>query len=208
MTQERRGLSLSIAPFATDGGDGKPIPREKAEHLVRWAHLYALDPWAGHVIIMYGRPFITAEGALARARANPRYEGYTLRALEEAEKEELGVPKDAWAYECAVIVKGDRHPIVEWGVVTREEVEEAKARAGERARFLPIVKAPWAQAQARAIRRAHLRAFPLDRPKGEIPVVSGGTTSRTVDVATGRFPDTREPPRPPAQGDAYAEGAP
>jgi len=153
---------LALAPFNLDGGDGKEITLDQARYLIAWSRRYDLDPFAGHTVFMFGKPYVTEKGALHWAQRKEGYRGFVWRPLRKDEYEEWGIPEDTEAaILCQVYCALRSEPVTEVGYVTHREIVELERKHGSKAQYLPIVKSPREQAKARAIRKAHLRAFPL-----------------------------------------------
>ena len=159
-------LPATMFPAAKDGGENKVLSIAQVEALIAWGKNYGLDAWQGHVLYMYGKPYVTERGAVANAQTYPEYNGFVTMSLDPDAREARGLARDGYAYLCAVYIKSREHPIEDFGEVSMEEIERAKERYGEGVKFLPIFNSPAKMAYARAIRRAHLLAFPLKK-KGE-----------------------------------------
>ena len=175
MTQQHSLISREgakpkeLVPFDRDGGDRKLLLPDQVQALVTWAERYDLDPWAGQVILYYGKPYVTERGAMAWARRHKEYRGHALSLVPPQECKAMGLGEQDIVYRCEVFVAGLDRPVVEFGEVRWEEVQEAISKYKEDAYYLPIVKAPGKQARARAIRRAHLLAFPLGQEEPTPP---------------------------------------
>ena len=192
MTQEklpairRATLDLATFPALQDAGDRRTITPAMLHALIQWSANYGLDPWQGHTCYMYGKPYVTEKGAMANAKRYTEYAGHACRLIPQADHEARGFGKEDMVWECTVWVRGLDHPVIEYGEVTEVELQMLKAQVErnvreearnfgkspaelerlvfERLQFLPLTKSPGKMARARAIRRAHLLAFPL---KGE-----------------------------------------
>lgn len=167
MTQQRSLLpseSRELIPFNRDGGTGEVLAPDLVKALILYGEKYGLDPFGGELIYYFGQPYVTERGAVHNAIRSGQYRGHALSLVTPEERKAMGLGDQDIAYRCEVWVKGVEQPVVEFGEVTDKEVREALERYKDRAQYLPIVKSPGKQARARAIRRAHLLAFPL---KGE-----------------------------------------
>jgi len=154
---------LSIVP--TDAGDGKKLVVDDVKLLIAWARRYGLDPLAGHVIYYYGKPFITVDGAIAWAKKQKEYKGHNIILLSGKTKVEEGFREEDIIAKATIYVEGYQTPIVDYGIVTPEEIEETKKKREDKAYYLPLIRHPVKMAMARAIRRALKRAFPLFPPE-------------------------------------------
>lgn len=164
----RTELNRTHFPGLVDGGDGKELQATAAAFLVRYATAYGLDAWQGHVVLFFGQPFVTEKGAIANAQKYGKlYRGFNAYPMTPLRLEQHGKPSGTYGWECEVLQQG-RAPLHEWGFVEPEEISTLKIKFGARAQFLPIVKHPGTMARARAVRRAHILAFPLQRT-GDLP---------------------------------------
>lgn len=171
-----------------DQATGLQLQPPQVQALLAYGQRYNLDPYARHVMILHGAPYLTEVGAIAHARRDARYRGYSCRNLQPKELEKLGEEAGSWGWLCSIWMDGYKEPIEDWGIVTHQEVEymtdeirqnvetdpkwrnlSESAREREiarRCRRLPLLSSPSKMARARAVRRAHERAVPLDRPLG------------------------------------------
>lgn len=156
-------LDMALFPAKDDAGDRKQITAQAAITLLVWAEGYGLDAWQGHVCYMHGKPYVTEHGAVANALKYPEYGGFALTPVSPDDLERKGFSPGSWVWECTVRAKGGEMSFSAYGEVTEEEVQRLVADNPDKAQYLPIVKSPRKIAQARAIRRAHLLAFPLIR---------------------------------------------
>lgn len=176
-------MMFKAFPALTDAGDGHQITIEEARSLISWAAKYDLDAWAGHVCYMYSKPYVTEKGALANAQKDKRYRGFVYPSINDADIKALGYPDPIAAWACEVYIDGFPNPITEYGVVTQSELDILKVRMWrniakqqhaekysdqdiesivlDRLMYIPLWRQPSTMARARAIRRAHLLAFPL-----------------------------------------------
>lgn len=126
-----------------------------------YAERYHLDPHRGHVVLMYGQPYIGLDGYLYyAAREDPQYQ---LRSwpMSEKEKEQYMISEydHGWIAEC--FRSDNPSPFTGTGIVTQEEIqEEARGKPGVK-RYPVIASKPWQMAQKRAEWQALRRAFPI-----------------------------------------------
>ncbi len=177
-------LSMALFPAGQDAGDHRAITRQQALALIAWSGRYGLDAWAGHTCYMYGRPYVRVEGALYLGRRSESYRGYSVSPMGPEDRTLHGYALDDVVYECIVDDRLLDQGVREVGAVTEMERDLAKLQcrtnaerdlAGKQATeamieletlrrqlTLPILRNPAQQAETRAIRRAHLRAYPLE----------------------------------------------
>ena len=175
-----------IIPFDRDGATGEVLGPDLVRALILYGQRYGLDPYAGELIYYRGLPYVTERGAVHNAVRSQRYRGHAVSIVPPEERKAMGLQDGDIAYRCEVWVKDVAEPIVEFGEVTAAELEQTKTQVASavardrdfrettpaqqeretlrRLQFLPLMKSPGKMARARAIRRAHLLAFPL---KGE-----------------------------------------
>ena len=189
MTQEiaqptaKDTLNLHMFPARVDAGEGAEITQAAALALLVWAESYGLDAWAGHVCLMYGKPYVTMPGAIANASKHPDYAGCALRPMDKATRQALDLQEKDSAWIAQVWRKGIEHSFEAHGVVTAQERAQLRERMLANAKkdprnmpktdaemeglvnlrlsYIPIWTRPGMQAQARAVRRAHLLAYPI-----------------------------------------------
>jgi len=157
-TEEEKKV-LSIIPI--DAGDGSELTIDKIRFLIAWSKRYGFDVLAGHTILMYGRPFVTADGAVAWAKRQKEYKGHSIVLLSDKAKAEEGFKEENIVVKASVYIEGYQVPIVDYGEITPKEIEEAKKKYGNKALYLPLIRYSTKMAMAQAIRRALKRAFPL-----------------------------------------------
>ncbi len=168
IAREYRASEIDLALPQADAGSGQILTPDIVQALIAWCDRYGLDPWAGHVCVLYSKPFVTEKGAAYWASQQTDYDGYDVASVSPEEAVILGFPQGAVVWRCHVFIKGRSHPTTEYGAVTLEEQAEARQRYGAKAQYLPILRSPSHQARARAVRRALSLAFPL-APRAEEP---------------------------------------
>lgn len=151
----------------TDLGTGELLLPEVTKSLVDYAFKYGLDPYRGHVVLMYGKPYITLDGYLYHAHeTNVPYE-LSSRPLKPEERPIYQVKEGdhAWITTIKKIPSGSVFNGI--GVVTKEEIdEESKGKPGQK-RYPVVSGKPWYMAQKRADWQALRRAFPIGESKEE-----------------------------------------
>ena len=144
VNQEVKKIDPNMAMIPqVDLATGQLITPEDVKALIAYAEKYGLDPYRGHVVLMYGKPYIGLDGYL--------YD-YTI---------EDGT--HAW---IATVKKVD--PPVEFqglGIVTDREMTEKSTRDSSKLRAPVVAAHPWQMAQKRAEWQGLRRAFPV----GESP---------------------------------------
>lgn len=144
-----------------DLGTGELLIPEVVKSLVTYAEHYALDPYRGHVVLMYGKPYITIDGYLYHAfRCRIPY---TLdsRPLGDEELKDYRSPDNAHVWISTVKLTETNQQFVGYGVVTQDEITARSPRDATKLRSPVVAAYPWQLAQKRAEWQALRRAFPI-----------------------------------------------
>uniref|UniRef100_A0A6M3Y4R2 Uncharacterized protein n=1 Tax=viral metagenome TaxID=1070528 RepID=A0A6M3Y4R2_9ZZZZ len=146
---------------AADLGTGELLVPEAVKALVDYAHRYGLDPARGHVVLMYGKPYITIDGYLHHARQSKVPYSLQSRPLDDVELKGYRAPENAhvWISKVKMSVTGEE--FIGYGVVTQDEItEESRGKPGQ-LRSPVVAKHPQLLAQKRAEWQTLRRAFPI-----------------------------------------------
>jgi len=158
------GEGLDLLP-KVDLGTGEALSSAMSQLIVSYAKRYRLDPYRGHVLIMYGKPYIGIDGYLFYA--HQEHISFTLgsRPLGADERKDYQVDQGdhAWTAEVAMLPAGGKFNGL--GIVTKTEMEAKSPRDVEKLRSPVVAAHPWQLAQKRAEWQALRRAFPV----GESP---------------------------------------
>lgn len=168
MTQGKQPVENKFALVpSVDFATGELLTRESIEALIYFAEKYHLDPYRGHVVIMYGKPYIGLDGYLYHARQTGK--PYTLQSrpmtTEEIKQYKIGETDHAWVAEVSFIDTGSTFTGV--GIVTYEEMIAKSPRDPTKLRSPVVAAHPWQLAQKRAEWQALRRAFPIGETKEE-----------------------------------------
>jgi len=159
-------------PIRIDAGDFREITPAAQIALIAWAEHYGLDAWAGHVVYYFGKPYVTADGYLWRAKTQPTFRGITTSWASAEVIKALRLLDIDYVWEACVYDDRFREPIKAYGAVTAGEIHAARESLKGKAETLPIVRKPWGIAEKRAIRSALKLAYPI----GEDTPVPGEAT--------------------------------
>lgn len=163
-------------------GVAEATPAVRAQ-IVGLAKLYRLDPLFD-MTLYEGRPYVTYEGRLRKLREAPGYQGHVVRPLGRAELEAWGYATDDLVVQCDVDM-GPHGTVTDWGVVRREEIDRALARARETHRQpAPVGGHPQQIALKRAIARASRQAVGVDLPTLGIEDDAVSPPPRVTEVRT------------------------
>ena len=154
------GVALALMPNK-DLATGELLDEAKRIALVEYAYKYGLDPFRGHVVMMYGQPYIGLDGYLFIAMKSGidyslKSQPLTTVQLEQYKIEATG---HGWLAEVTFIKSGA--VFTGLGIVTYDEMT-AKSKSKPDKLASPVVAAhPWQLAQKRAEWQALRRAFPI-----------------------------------------------
>jgi len=129
--------------------------------LVNYAERYGLDAYRGHVVYMYGQPYIGLDGYLYHA--NKEKIPYQLRShpLDEIDRKTYLINENDHAWICEVVLPMGDQSFTGMGVVTREEMVAMSTKNPNKLRSPVVAAHPWQLAQKRAEWQALRRAFPI-----------------------------------------------
>jgi len=165
-TREPVGKGLNLLPQA-DLATGESLTKEMQGALVNYALRYGLDAFRGHVMLMYGKPYIGIDGYLYYA--NKSGIPYTLqsRPLEEQELKAYRTPENAHTWLAKVIRHDTGQEFSGFGVVTQDEITAVSTKHPTQLRSPVVAAHPWQLAQKRAEWQAMRRAFPIGEEEEE-----------------------------------------
>ena len=178
MQQNRQPTAATMGGLTTvDLGTGELLLPEVVKALVEYARKYDLDPVRDHVVLMYGKPYITLDGYLYHA--NRTGIDYTLKSWplndEERKQYKLGEEDHAWLAECIRKPSDTSH--FGLGIVTKEEMTATSKKDTTKLRAPVVAAHPQLLAQKRAEWQGMRRAFPIgaEEPdqEEEIPIKEG-----------------------------------
>lgn len=169
MTQQKTNQDdrLWLVP-KTDLANGQLLPPEAIQRLVDYAKSYGLDPYRGHVVYMYGKPYITLDGYLFYAHLSHR--PYDLSSCpmstEEAANYKIKETDHAWIAKVEFLDSGQTYTGL--GIVTYDEMTATSKKDSTQLKAPVVASHPWQLGQKRAEWQALRRAFPI----GETPPLS------------------------------------
>jgi len=155
-----------------DLGTGELLLPEMATALIEYARKYELDPVRSHVVLMYGKPYITIDGYLWHANRSKKPYTLSSHPMTEDEKRDHMVNPLDHAWLALVIFTGTDSSLSGIGIVTQEEMLAKSPRDPNRLRSPVVAAHPWQLAQKRAEWQALRRAFPIgetEEEKEELP---------------------------------------
>ena len=146
----------------TDLATGQPLAENQTTLICAYARSYGLDPYRGHIALMYGKPYITIDGYYYHAKRTGETFWLDSRPLTDEERKSHMIPDGAHAWKCELTFHANETRVTGLGVVTAEEMTERSEKHPERLRAPVVSKYPWLMAQKRAEWQALRRAFPLE----------------------------------------------
>ena len=172
--QFKRGTLQKVDPMfnllpKADLATGEMLSPEMIQALVSYARTYGLDAYRGHVVLMYGAPYIGFDGYLYHA--DKLNEPYTLnsRPLSEDERKTYQVNEGDHVWTATVKILRNGAEFTGLGIVAKNEMTEMSKKKPDHLRSPVVAAHPWQLAQKRAEWQAMRRAFPIgeSEPAGE-----------------------------------------
>ena len=150
-----------------DLATGEMLAPEVVVALTKYAKKYDLDPYRGHVVIMYGKPYIGLDGYLYHANRSGKSYQLNTRPLTANERKTYQVPEGAHAWLATVKFTKASGEFVGLGIVTQAEMEAKSTKHPEQLRSPVVAAHPWQLAQKRAEWQALRRGFPIGESEEE-----------------------------------------
>lgn len=158
--REAHAPILSLLP-RSDMATGELLVPEVVKALMDYAYKYNLDPYRGHVVMMYGKPYITIDGYLYHAKGEKIPYTLSSRPLDENERRIYQVSEGDHAWLAKLDTLEPIGHFTGLGIVTQEEMT-AKSKTKPDKLASPVVAShPWQLCQKRAEWQALRRAFPI-----------------------------------------------
>lgn len=145
----------------TDVATGELLPPEMLGYLITYAKKYGLDAYRSHVVIMYGKPYISLDGYLYHANQQKIPYSLISRPLAQTERIDYQIPEGAHAWIATIDMLETRTYFTGLGIVTQEEMTATSMRDKNQLRSPVVAAHPWQLAQKRAEWQALRRAFPI-----------------------------------------------
>lgn len=144
-----------------DLGSGQDLTEQQKNLIIAYAHKYGLDPYRGHVVLMFGQPYIGLDGYLWHAhQTNVPYK-MGARPMTPDERELYTVADGDYAWICTGS-KNDvecKDPGI--GIVGKDELTEMSTKTPGQLRYPIVAKHPQLLAQKRAEWQWLRRWFPI-----------------------------------------------
>jgi len=162
MTQEKKPHEFlnALVPHV-DLATGELLGEGLIKALVTYAKEYGLDPYRSHVVLMYGKPYITIDGYLYHAQCTKKAYSLSSCPLTDIERAQYKIGEEDHAWVAEITFTDTGSTFTGLGVVTQEEMT-AKSKRDSTKLSSPVVAAhPWQLAQKRSEWQALRRAFPF-----------------------------------------------
>lgn len=127
----RDGRTQEMTTFPEkDGGSFLVLSPEAKQALIGWSKERGLDVYAGHTMLLWGKPYVTIDGLAAwvRNKYPKQYSGYSNRALTRSEREGSGFKDGDVVVECTLLARhddGTQYAVTDAAAVTKVEQDLA-----------------------------------------------------------------------------------
>lgn len=165
-SQDHQDSLTALIP-KTDLATGELLPIEMVTALIDYAGKYYLDPYRGHVVIMYGKPYIGIDGYLYHANRSGKKYSLVSRPMTTKEGKEYKIGNTDHGWIAEVIMLETEAKFTGLGIVTYEEMTAKSSRDATKLRSPVVAAHPWQLAQKRAEWQAMRRAFPIGDTENE-----------------------------------------
>ncbi len=145
---------------------GKLLSPEQITGLINFANKYGLDAYRGHVMMMYGQPYIGLDGYLFHAKQEEIEYTLKSRPLGPTERTDYQVEEGDHAWIAHLDIGRGKQYFSGLGIVKKSELTEMSKKNPESHRYPVVAEHPWQLAQKRAEWQVMRRGFPI----GESPV--------------------------------------
>jgi len=167
MRRKTMSQGRQIMPFELEGvpnkdlATGELLAPEKVKALMDYAFKYHMDPFRGHVVLMYGKPYFTIDGYLFHAHLTHRPYSLASQPMTTLEEKQYKVDKTGHNWLATVTFIDDGTTFTGQGIVTYEEMTAKSPTKPDKLRSPVVALHPWQLAQKRAEWQAMRRAFPI-----------------------------------------------
>lgn len=158
--KQLQSVVLGNVPKA-DLATGEKLTLDQIQGLMHYAAKYGLDIYRGHVVMMYGEPYIGLDGYLYHAYKEGIPYQLRSRPLDELERNTYRVEPNDHSWTCEVIRLDTASSFTGLGIVTKAEIVARSTKNPEKLRSPVVAAHPWQLAQKRAEWQAMRRAFPI-----------------------------------------------
>jgi hypothetical protein len=144
-----------------DLGTGQALSVGLGKALVLYAEKYHLDPTRGHVVMMYGHPYITIDGYLYHARKSGINYSLESRPMTTKEKKDYRLEATDYGWIATLSFVDTGQVFTGLGIVSYAEMSQPSARDPNIPAHPVVAAHPQLLGQKRAEWQALRRAFPI-----------------------------------------------
>ena len=162
MSQDAQKLPVTLEGLpGKDLATGDALSPDQVRSLIAYASKYHLDPYRGHVMMMYGKPYIGIDGYLFHARQLNIPYSLEARPMTTTEAKIFKIGKLDHGWIAWVTYLADCSTFTGTGIVTYDEMIAKSPTKPDKLRSPVVAAHPWQLAQKRAEWQAMRRAFPI-----------------------------------------------
>jgi len=160
MKEQEEGKETTISALVplNDAGSGTALAVVQRQMIVEVAREMGLDPRFGHVVLYYGRPYVTEAGMLYYAHRTGKLDGIRSRPLNKAEREEYRIAEDEHAWIAEVYRTDTSMPFTGIGRAREDPLHPIARKSAVEPEH------PQRMAEKRAEMQGMHKAFPLGLP--------------------------------------------
>jgi hypothetical protein len=163
----RQSIPLELAGLPSeDLGTHAALSVTQRQALIDYARHYGLDAYRGHVMFMFGKPYIGIDGYLYHARTRGWTYQLHSRPLTDDERTAMQLVTGDHGWKAEITTLPDQGYFIGIGIVTKKEMEEPSKKDPSRLAAPVVAAHPWLLAQKRAEWQALRRAFPIGEESG------------------------------------------
>jgi hypothetical protein len=167
MVRREKSNAMSIDEALIDkylGRDfvtGELIDKLMITALIDYTKRYGLDVQRGHVVVMYGKPYITLDGYLYHANRSGLKYKLESRPMKPSEYDDYKLSHDMHAWIATVKMIDGGGEFSGLGIVANTELTATSKKDSTKFAYPVVAAHPWQLAQKRAEWQALRRAFPM-----------------------------------------------
>jgi len=151
-----------------DLATGEMLAPDQVHALMTYAQKYGLDPYRGHVVVMYGKPYIGLDGYLYHASRTGKPYKLESRPLDSDERQTYQIDEGDHAWLCNIVIDDNKRVVTGLGIVTQEEIGAKSTKHPEKLRSPVVAAHPHLLAQKRAEWQGMRRAFPIGETEDNV----------------------------------------
>jgi len=151
MSEDTQKLPMTLEGLpGKDLATGDSLSPDQVRSLIAYAYKYHLDPYRGHVMMMYGKPYIGIDGYLFHARKLNVSYSLDARPMTTTEAKIFKIGKLDHGWIAWVTYLADCSTFTGTGIVTYDEMIAKSPTKPDKLRSPVVATHPWQLAQKRA----------------------------------------------------------